>query len=88
MTISKPTVRKICATAGAFITRLIRNFCVSTPSTKATANDSSDPTSGSSPSSFQAKYATNMPTIRNSAWAKLTMDTTPKTSVSPIEITA
>ncbi|MCY1525475.1 hypothetical protein D9M68_604540 [compost metagenome] len=88
MTMSRPTVRKIWATAGAFSTRLIRYFCVSTPSTKATANESSDPSSGSSPRSFQAKYATNMPTIRNSAWAKLTMDTTPKTSVRPIDMTA
>ncbi len=49
MTINSPTVRKICATGGAFSTRAINWPCTTQPMAKATANDSGAASTGSSP---------------------------------------
>jgi len=48
----------------------------------------SSDTYGSSPQSFQSQNVTYMPSITNSPWAKFTMRTTPKISVSPVATSA
>ena len=65
-------------------TRRIRKCCSSTPITNSTGIETNSEASGSMPKRVARKKLMYMPIITNSPWAKLTIFTTPKISVTPM----
>ena len=69
-------------------TRRIRKCWISAPATNRTGIDMNSESRGSMPKVLNRKNVMYIPIITNSPWAKLTILTTPKISVTPIETSA
>ena len=65
-------------------TRRIRKCWIRTPTTNSTGIDTNSDSSGSMPNWVARKKEMYIPIITNSPWAKLTILTTPKISVTPM----
>jgi hypothetical protein len=62
----------------------MRKCCSSTPTTNSVGIETASESSGSMPRRVARKKLIYMPIITNSPWAKLTIFTTPKISVTPM----
>ncbi len=65
-------------------TRRIRKCWIRTPTTNSTGIDTNSESRGSMPNWLARKKLMYIPIITNSPWAKLTILTTPKISVTPM----
>src|SRR6516162_5790124 len=77
-------VKKIWGMSPSARTRRIRKCCSSTPTANKTGMETNSDSNGSTPKMLARKKLIYMPIIRNSPWAKLTIFTTPKISVTPM----
>ena len=77
-------VRKICGMSLGPSTLRIRKCWTRTPITNSTGIDTNSDTMGSMPNWVARKKLIYIPIITNSPWAKLTILTTPKISVTPM----
>ena len=80
---ARPTVTKICAMWLACMTGRMSDRSTRNPIANSAGPTTTHARYGSIPARSWSTQARNMPTIRNSPWAKFAMRTTPKVSVRP-----